>query len=44
MAKKDSFNIFNAIDESLLDTLKRSASAIAPREKEIEIVKQSEGD
>ena len=44
MAKKDSFNIFNAIDESLLDTLKRSASPIAPTEKEIEIVKQSEGD
>lgn len=45
MAKKNDFNLFNAVDESLLDVLKASDDkAIAPSEKEVELIKTGEGD
>lgn len=45
MAKKNDFNLFNAIDESLLDSLQaKGDKAVAPTEKEVEIIKTAEGD
>lgn len=45
MAKKNDFDLFNAIDESLLDSLQaKGDKAVAPTEKEVEIIKTGEGD
>ena len=46
MAKKKNFDLFNIVDESMLEALKGNgeAKSISPTEKEVEILKTGEGD
>ena len=44
-SKKKNFDIYNIVDDSLLDSLKASGDkAVAPSKKEVELIKTGEGD
>lgn len=44
-SKKKNFDIFNIVDDSLLDSLQASGDkAVAPSKKEVELIKTGEGD
>ena len=44
-SKKKNFDIFNIVDDSLLDSLKTNGNkAVAPSKKEVELIKTGEGD
>ena len=42
--KKKDFDLFNIVDESLLDSLRASTPDVAPSTKEVELVKEGSGD